>query len=209
MKATNKRTCCICGTEFPKRGRQRTCGGDCSQTLHRMRYNPLPAMEDGTHVRMSWESRQKKGKFRTAGYCMDLASPQYILDRIKVNPGTGCWEWQRSLNPKTGYGQIRVKPYTAHRLAFLLWKGRYPSRITRHLCHNRACCNPDHLAEGSHADNYRDSADRHAEAAKRRRGRIPATSVPVVVHGKTYPSKAAAMRDLGLTWKRVTELNTL
>lgn len=35
----------------------------------------------------------------------------------------------------------------------------------------------------------------------------PHPVAPVVVHGKSYPSKAAAMRDLGLTWKAVTALS--
>ncbi|MDP2519251.1 HNH endonuclease [Shimia thalassica] len=35
-------------------------------------------------------------------------------------------------------------------------------QVVRHRCHNRRCVNPDHLIEGSRADNVRDERDRKA-----------------------------------------------
>jgi hypothetical protein len=66
----------------------------------------------------------------------------------KVRQGPGCWEWTGYTNP-AGYGRAvgpdRTKQYV-HRLAYQLWVGPIPDRLTvDHLCRNRACCNPAHL----------------------------------------------------------------
>lgn len=134
-------------------------------------------------------------------------SLEYILDRITVTED-GCWQWQLSRNPRTGYAQIGFKPYTAHRLAFYLTHGRYPVGVARHLCHNKACCNPEHIAEGTHLDNWHDSADTHRAAAIRRRGRRAHNAIPTTVNGVTYPSQVAAMRALRVTWSTLAKLAT-
>ncbi|WP_139196289.1 HNH endonuclease [Salinihabitans flavidus] len=35
-------------------------------------------------------------------------------------------------------------------------------QVVRHRCHNRRCVNPEHLEEGSRADNVRDERERRA-----------------------------------------------
>lgn len=129
----------------------------------------------------------------------------YIIDRVAVTE-SGCWEWQQSLNPQTGYGQIGVYPYTAHKLAFYFAHGRYPDGVTRHMCHNRACCNPEHLTEGTQKDNYHDSLGTHLAAHRKLRGRDPGNRVPTTVHGVTYPSRTHAMKALGVTWVTLMKL---
>jgi hypothetical protein len=38
--------------------------------------------------------------------------------------------------------------------------GKIPrGHVVRHLCDNRTCCNPSHLATGTHRDNMRDVAN--------------------------------------------------
>jgi len=45
----------------------------------------------------------------------------------------------------------------AHRLAWALHNGGDPGdMVVRHLCHNRACLNPEHLAIGTVQDNTND-----------------------------------------------------
>lgn len=58
------------------------------------------------------------------------------------------------------YG-ARRQAVNVHRLVFMWWKGEIPQGyLIRHSCDNPACCNPDHLLLGTHADNMRDKAVR-------------------------------------------------
>lgn len=79
-----------------------------------------------------------------------------------LHPELGpCWLWTGALSTK-GYGQwfpfdgIHVP---AHRFALILKLGRDLEReeVTRHRCHVRRCCNPDHLIDGSQSDNLQDA----------------------------------------------------
>lgn len=70
-----------------------------------------------------------------------------------------CWEWKYGLDP-SGYGRMgyKGKNHRVHRVVFKLFNGRWPKQglIVRHLCANRLCCNPFHLAEGTYRDNALD-----------------------------------------------------
>lgn len=77
----------------------------------------------------------------------------------KVDKSGICWAWTGRLTDK-GYGLAR---YTitgkrhgirAHRLAYELERSKVdPSMQVDHLCHNRACVNPDHLRVATHKQN--------------------------------------------------------
>lgn len=81
---------------------------------------------------------------------------EYIASRCNLNEETGCWEWTGMISP-AGYGQCRRggSVRLAHRLAFHASRKFWPN-VCRHLCHNRLCCNPLHLEDGTPADNARD-----------------------------------------------------
>jgi hypothetical protein len=76
----------------------------------------------------------------------------------KVDTSGECWMWM-GCKDKDGYGFIRIdgKNKKAHRVAFELAKGREPSRHTCHTCDTPSCVNPDHLWDGSNAENTLDS----------------------------------------------------
>lgn len=60
-----------------------------------------------------------------------------------------------------GYGHVLVnrKQMLAHRYALGLHQGKSidASVVVRHMCHNKACCNPLHLRVGSAQDNTDDT----------------------------------------------------
>ena len=83
----------------------------------------------------------------------------------KVARSDGCWEWLGGKDG-AGYGFHRLsgRKERAHRVSYLIAHGCLPrSGLIRHLCGNRSCVNPRHLAHGSDKDNHNDSV-RHGTA---------------------------------------------
>ena len=84
--------------------------------------------------------------------------------------------------------------WSAHRYAYAAFKGVIPEGlIVRHTCHNRACCNPEHLDIGSHKDNWLDSASLHKEANEKK-------SSTWLVLGVSYPSIRKAQKATGISY---------
>src|SRR5688572_29713438 len=89
-----------------------------------------------------------------------MARVKSMIDHPKVmpEPMSGCWIWMGGLN-RGGYGTVgyKDKTYLTHRHSWYLEHGPIPaSRLVLHKCHNRTCCNPDHLYLGDHKDNFDD-----------------------------------------------------
>ncbi|MFI2616710.1 HNH endonuclease [Streptomyces sp. NPDC018584] len=75
----------------------------------------------------------------------------------RVEEKDGCWEWTGGTRGN-GYGTFWVdrKRYYAHRYAFFLTHDRMPTGVILHACDNPICVRPDHLSEGTQADNVID-----------------------------------------------------
>lgn len=72
-----------------------------------------------------------------------------------------CWEWQSTLNDN-GYGRFSTDggKIAAHRFAYEVVHGPIADGLViRHMCHNRRCCNPNHLLAGTAKDNAKDAMD--------------------------------------------------
>lgn len=84
---------------------------------------------------------------------------EHLRNRTVEN-WTGCWLWVGSVS-KQGYGTVgwKNKNWQAHRLMYTLTVGKIEEGLLiRHLCGNRLCCNPTHLATGTYGDNSADTA---------------------------------------------------
>ncbi|MFY2854962.1 HNH endonuclease [Achromobacter xylosoxidans] len=105
----------------------------------------------------------------------EKAVPDSVIQRIKkiaepYQGKPGCWEWPKSRNVQTGYGQIshyagagKHVIFTAHRAAFAAFVGG-PAQVVCHSCDNPGCFNPAHLFAGTQRDNI---LDMHAKGRSR------------------------------------------
>ncbi|MEW2130417.1 HNH endonuclease signature motif containing protein [Streptomyces sp. NPDC005435] len=94
---------------------------------------------------------------------LDVADKAAVLSYLRTRsviwpaPEGGCWEWTCSKTPD-GYGRFMSGglSYYTHREAFKASGRRIPEGWTiDHLCQNKACCNPDHLAPVTRSENSR------------------------------------------------------
>lgn len=78
-----------------------------------------------------------------------------------VRTKKGCLEWSGA-REQSGYGHITLgrKRVKTHRVAWQLANGREPVLDVLHHCDNPPCINPEHLYEGTDADNVRDCMER-------------------------------------------------
>lgn len=90
---------------------------------------------------------------------------------VLVGDPDECWLWARSVDKKTGYGQYCIgrkgksKGLLPHRVAHCLGnlKSRDLSKIKKlvlHSCDVKLCCNPRHLREGTHKQNWMEAVER-------------------------------------------------
>lgn len=82
-----------------------------------------------------------------------------LLNKIKINNNTGCWEWQGGKN-NLGYGMIRdgKQMRTAHRVSYEEHNNtKIPANlVVMHSCDTPCCINPAHLSLGTRSDNTQD-----------------------------------------------------
>ncbi len=115
-------------------------------------------------------------------------------EKVDKAPGHGphgeCWVWTASTNTN-GYGQLSTqwkrRPAAAHHVAFELAYGHPPKDTLRHSCDYPPCVRPDHLIDGTQADNL-------ADMRIKGRGKLP----PVLRGEKSFRHK--------LEWAQVLEI---
>ena len=114
---------------------------------------------------------------------------------FKVRERGGCWEWLGSTD--RGYGKTgdTVGERRAHRAVWTELMGPIPDGMTLdHLCHNRACVNPEHMEVVTHEEN-----SRRAVAFKTAGGRMCGADLhPMTPENRTPDSKCRCCRRIYL-----------
>lgn len=136
----------------------------------------------------------------------------------RVDRSGDCWLWTGST--VRGYGVLRIggRLVYAHRLTFELDHGRPPVGVVMHLCDRPLCVRPDHLTDGSQADNLADAARKGRMSSGEARANHKVTEQDVIemrrlhVEGftsidlaKRYPISARTIRKIlsGKNWRHV------
>ncbi|AXF41482.1 hypothetical protein SHAb15599_00126 [Acinetobacter phage SH-Ab 15599] len=122
-----------------------------------------------------------------------------ITNNVVID-SNGCWIWNKSFS-SNGYGQLTVdkRYWLAHRYSYTMSKGEIPAdNVVRHKCHNKKCCNPEHLEVGTQAENWQDSKEVHLNNAKNRRKQWS-------INGKSFDTLMEAQRSSGVPAKTIAK----
>jgi|TARA_R110000751_G_scaffold5594_3_gene25362 hypothetical protein len=95
--------------------------------------------------------------------------PSDVFKSIDMKGGDKnvCWPWTKTTNAKDGRPYITIKgkrrPSYVIVLECVSGTSQKEGQVARHSCDNPICCNPHHLAWGTHQDNMDDMVkrDRH------------------------------------------------
>jgi hypothetical protein len=135
-----------------------------------------------------------------------------------------CWEWDGSINPKTGYGQLSAWEnekrmlYTAHRISYQAFNGAIPkSMCVCHVCDNKKCFNPKHLFIGTQKENLADMFTKNRKIVLKGVAHPKAVMTEAQVHslrdGLVTPMEMAKNLNItyqsalhakkGITWRHI------
>jgi hypothetical protein len=104
---------------------------------------------------------------------------------LRANLETGCIERINGRINTYGYpvafSSKLFGDETLHRIVYRVFKGDIlPGNVIRHTCDNPKCINPDHLLQGTHADNVADRVARGRSAIGEQNGRSKLTNQQVI-----------------------------
>lgn len=140
-----------------------------------------------------------KNKKQASVFGSDLMVARFRA-KIKVNPETGCHEWQ-GVHQSRGYGKIRLETvaHYAHHVAWRLVNGDIPEGMrVLHRCDNPCCVNPQHLFLGTQRDRLLDAAQkgrlRGGPNSNKVTGRNPFAPTPSIFKPMNKEEKRASVK---------------
>lgn len=95
--------------------------------------------------------------------------PDWFMSRVIVDVASGCFNW-RFGKSDFGYGRLfyNGKDCKAHRVAYELSTEAFDGTLqVLHSCDNPACCNPEHLFQGTQKENMLDMRSKGRQAKVR------------------------------------------
>jgi len=119
-----------------------------------------------------------------------------IKERIVID-NNQCWIWQ-GFKDRDGYGRMRLdgKERFTHRIAYEAWVAPLEqNKVIMHSCDNPPCCNPDHLRQGTRAENNADCAAKGRKPKGSKNGNAKLTEYQVAKIREWF-SKGASGEEL-------------
>jgi HNH endonuclease len=164
------------------------------------------------------KAKESRGDLPTRAEVLDTREVARFWSRVEVRKDTQCWPWRYGLS-ESGYGEFlycTMGKESAHRVAYRIARGSIPAgMVIRHACDNPACCNPDHLELGTHADNVADRVERNRSAVGENNGRAilndtcvehirrsKFSTAALASHYEVHEDTIRAVRE-GRTWKHI------
>lgn len=124
----------------------------------------------------------------------DMSIEERFWAKVDKSEENRCWVWTGYLN-KGGYGSFRSSKASmelAHRYSYKLANNEIPQGMfIDHICHNRACVNPEHLRTATRGQNQENLQGARSNSKSGFRGVIWSRQsrkwkVYVVQNGKSY-----------------------
>ena len=128
-----------------------------------------------------------------------------FLEKVNIGDINVCWNWKAGIKG-SGYGNFWIgnRSYQAHRISFILFKGKIKKgNYICHECDNKLCVNPKHLWQGTHLDNMRDkvSKGRQVRMSGSKNGFAKLTDKDVIEIRELYKTGEFTLKQLGKLYK--------
>lgn len=110
----------------------------------------------------------------------NLPVSERFWSKVAKGSANECWLWQEATT-EDGYGRFKLDSISclAHRVAWFLTYSRWPELCVLHKCDNPPCVNPNHLFEGTRADNNQDKVKKGRQPRGEQNGKGKLTEVQV------------------------------